>query len=69
MSRGRVPSRVLRELAGIAPGWGVEMTGGNHLKLTHPRAGVVYAALTPSDHRSRRNLAAQIRRAERACRG
>lgn len=65
MSRGQIPSRIRRELEEIAPGWVISLTRGNHIRLTHPAGPVVVTALTPSDHRSRKNLRSMIRRYER----
>ena len=64
MSR-RIPSRVARELAAIAPGWVATLTKGGHIRLTHPSGGIIHTAFTPSDWRARRNLASQVRRYER----
>lgn len=44
----------------------ITVTGGNHYKVvaTHPdgRTGLFFAALTPGDHRSRKNFEATVRR-------
>ena len=56
----------IRGLERTFPGWTVSVTKGGHIKLRNNRTGaVVFAAATPSDHRADRNLAAQVRRAER----
>lgn len=65
MPRQRIPHRLLQEIKRIAPGWRVELTNGNHLRLTHPSGGIIHTAYSPSDHRARRNLAAHVRRYER----
>jgi hypothetical protein len=47
-----------------AQGWSVELTRGNHLVCRHPKARhPVFSGTTPSDHRSFKNLTAQLRRA------
>jgi predicted RNA binding protein YcfA (HicA-like mRNA interferase family) len=46
-------------------GWHATLTNGGHIRLTHPNGGLVHTSYTPSDHRSIRNLDAQLRRAER----
>ncbi len=56
----------IRGLERTFPWWTVSVTKGGHIKLRNNRTGaVVFAAATPSDHRADRNLAAQVRRAER----
>jgi hypothetical protein len=47
-------------------GWQVEPTGGGHLRMTKLGCRTVIASATPSCHRWRRNVLAQLRRAERA---
>ena len=45
-------------------GWTVSYTGGGHLRLDHPEAAFpVFTSSTPSDWRTAKNLAAQLRRA------
>jgi hypothetical protein len=45
-------------------GWSAEVTGGGHLKLSHPNTRErIYTASTPSDHRAQRKLQAQLRKA------
>lgn len=48
----------------IGHGWVATLTGGNHVKLTHPQHGVVFTSCTTSDWRAVHNLRHQIRRAE-----
>jgi predicted RNA binding protein YcfA (HicA-like mRNA interferase family) len=57
----------MRQLTVLARkrGWQIETTPGNHLRLTHPRGGLVFAPTTPSDHRGLKNLMAELRRQER----
>lgn len=45
-----------------AKGWVVTQTKGEHLKFTHPRAGVSFHSKTGSDYRGWLNARAQIRR-------
>ena len=71
------PQQTARLLRGIMPkeyrdvvrdalkrGWELSITGGNHVKLTHPSGRIVIGALTSSDHRSVRNMQRHIRRVE-----
>lgn len=45
-------------------GFTIELTAGNHYRITHPRMrGAVFAPSTPSDCHSMANVAAKIRRA------
>lgn len=44
-------------------GFVVTLTGGGHLKVTHPdKPGIVFMPSTPSDHRAVENTLAQLRR-------
>lgn len=45
-------------------GFVVERTGGDHMRITHPKvSGIqVFAASTPSDSHAKRNVLATIRR-------
>jgi predicted RNA binding protein YcfA (HicA-like mRNA interferase family) len=46
-------------------GWAVEITSGNHVKLTHPgNGGVVIASLTSGDRFSWRRLERNIAQVE-----
>lgn len=59
--------RVVKELrplvrAAIAAGWTVTKTGGGHLRFRSPTGALVFAPSTPSDHRSVKNTAAELRR-------
>lgn len=47
-------------------GWTCTATGSGHLRFTHPQYGVVHQSKTPSDSRSGKNFAAQVKRAERS---
>lgn len=48
----------------LAAGWEIERTGSNHLKFRR-NGKMVIASGTPSDHRAIRNIATDLRRAER----
>lgn len=53
--------------AAEARGWTVDQnSGGKHLKLRRPGCRVVVCSRTPSDHRALKNIAADLRRAEKA---
>jgi predicted RNA binding protein YcfA (HicA-like mRNA interferase family) len=57
-------ARLLRDAR--TRGWTVERTRRGHLRLRHPVSGAtVIAAGTPSCPRAARNIAADLRRAER----
>lgn len=45
--------------------WHAERTRGGHLKLTKRGCPPVFASCTPSDDRAKRNVLAQLKRAER----
>jgi predicted RNA binding protein YcfA (HicA-like mRNA interferase family) len=52
--------------AARARGWTLSRTRGGHLRLRHPTTGAtVVTASTPSCWRAVRNIAADLRRAER----
>jgi hypothetical protein len=55
--------RLLRQAR--ARGWRVTPTRSGHYRLEHRTGGLVFASGTPSDPRSLRNLAADLRRVER----
>ena len=56
----------LRGLRREYPNWVITLTSGGHIRLTHRRSGkTIFASRTPSDWRSDRNLASQVRRVER----
>ncbi len=56
----------IKDLQRRFPAWTVTITSGGHIRLTHRRSGkTLFASRTPSDWRSDRNLASQVRRAER----
>ena len=60
------PLRWLRELKKLpeAKGWTIDLTNGDHVRLTHPdAANPVFAAKTPSDSRTIRNIRGDLRRA------
>ena len=57
--QGRVIVQRLRR-----EGWSVEITSGNHVKLTHPGGGVVIASLTSSDRFAWRRLERNIAQVE-----
>ena len=60
----RVNLKLFRDYA--AEGWRSEVTGGNHVRLTHPRVkGFILAALTASDVRAKKNIRAMLKRALR----
>lgn len=46
-------------------GWLVERTRGSHWRLLHPSGALLITGTTPSCPRALRNLAADMRRAER----
>ena len=46
-------------------GWAIGRTRNGHLRLVHPRAGIVIACGTAGDRRAVRHLRAELRRAER----
>ena len=59
-----------RDLAGLlrearGRGWRVERTARSHWRLRHPSGAVVVTSGTPSCPRALRNVAADLRRAER----
>jgi predicted RNA binding protein YcfA (HicA-like mRNA interferase family) len=43
-------------------GWHAEKTNGDHIRFTHPRAGVVFSSFTPSDQRAYLNARGDMRR-------
>jgi hypothetical protein len=45
-------------------GWTIELTRKGHLKFVHRTGALVYTGGSPSDHRARHNLAADLHRAE-----
>ena len=49
----------------IRRGWTLKVTGGGHLKLTHPSGNFVFLSRTPSDWRGIKNLQSQVRKIER----
>ncbi len=61
---GKAP-RYLRKLLRDFPEWHLGRSRGGHLRLEHPTLGCIFAPQSPSDWRGVRNLAAQLRRAER----
>ena len=59
-------SKRIKEFKRKFPAWTVSVTRGGHIRLTHTATGkVLFASRTPSDWRSDRNFASQVRRAER----
>ena len=45
-------------------GWTLDFTKSGHVKMIPPAGGApIFASKTPSDHRSLKNFAAQLRRA------
>jgi len=46
-------------------GWTMEVTGGGHVKLTHPNGGVVYTAMSCSNRFSWKRLRHNIGQVER----
>lgn len=44
-------------------GFVVSITNGNHIRITHKHIrGMVFCPLSPSDHRSMKNVASKIKR-------
>jgi hypothetical protein len=56
--------RFLEELA-AEHGAEVKQTRNNHMVVEHPSGWRVFTASTPSDHRAKDNMRAQVRRAAR----
>tara|TARA_Y100000401_G_scaffold25721_1_gene17959 strand:+ start:3680 stop:3871 length:192 start_codon:yes stop_codon:yes gene_type:complete len=53
-----------RELRKVANRWGFELVEwSNHFKWKHPSGAQVTTGVTLSDHRARRNIEAQFRKA------
>lgn len=53
-----------RELRKVASQWGFELVEcRNHFKWRHPSGAQVTTGVTVSDHRARRNIEAQFRKA------
>lgn len=64
--------RRYHEVVRIGALYGFELAGGTgsgHLKLVHPVAGMVVTSATPSDVRTLRNLARDLKRRLRESRG
>ena len=59
--------RTLRPIVNAARerGWTTDLTSKGHIRLLHPRYGIVVTSGSPSDWRARKNLEARLRRAER----
>lgn len=48
----------------VRQGWTLDFTKSGHVKMIPPAGGApIFASKTPSDHRSLKNFAAQLRRA------
>lgn len=63
---GRLPKR-LRELEREFPTWEVSITRGGHIRLKSANTGkTLFTSRTPSDWRTDKNFAAQVRRAEKS---
>ena len=43
-------------------GWRVEVTKGSHIKFIAPDGSCMFASGTPSDHRARKGMLADLRR-------
>lgn len=67
MSRRDTSRKEIRELLSLAEelGWQLDRTRNNHLVFRKPGRPLVYTGSTPSDPRARRNLVAQLIRADR----
>ena len=57
--------KALRQLLAQEPGWVVSPTRSGHWKLIAPSGAIVFTSGTPSDHRTLKNLRAQMHRALR----
>jgi hypothetical protein len=67
-AKGVVMRKDLRQLLGqyAKHGFRVSRTNGGHLRFEGPNGELVFGASTPSDHRSLKNLKAQLDRVIRA---
>jgi predicted RNA binding protein YcfA (HicA-like mRNA interferase family) len=54
--------KLIRQL--VRRGWTVSMTGGNHVRVTHPSGRSVFTAATSSDVRAWRHFARNVRQIE-----
>lgn len=60
--RRREARKVYRAWLGQLPGWGLEETGGDHLRFVGPEGELVHVSATPSDHRALKNARSDLRR-------
>jgi predicted RNA binding protein YcfA (HicA-like mRNA interferase family) len=56
-------------LAAAERGWAIGRTKGGHVRMTHPRAGIVVTCGTAGDRRAVLHFRAELRRAERGTSG
>jgi hypothetical protein len=54
-------SQLLDRVASV-PGWTVNLTHNQHLKIRGPNEALIFAASTPSDYRSVKNLRSRLKR-------